>query len=152
MIALGLLGRLEPGSWRMFGLITAAIFALCSTAFSWSVAFAVVTLSPIKLKAILVRGAALGCCLALLFLTRALEYLYTLSQYTARVQFSAVVDHPRMVEFVSIAFYSPTTKYNYLACALGWLLGIFTLRGRPRVKVPGPTPGAAAGLGARQCR
>ena len=144
MIALGLLARLEPGSWRKFGLVTAAIFALllyslvCDplwtmvNGFSWSVAFAVVTLSPLNLKAILVRSAALGCCLVLLFLTGALEYLYTLSQYTARVQFSAVLDRPRMVEFVSTVFSSPTTKYYYLACTLGWLLGTLTLRGRPR--------------------
>src|SRR5262249_57425630 len=38
-----------------------------------------------------------------------------------------------MFEFVSTAFYSPSTKYFYLYCALGWLLGIFTLTGRPRV-------------------
>ena len=147
MIALGLLARLEPGSWRTFGLLTAAIFALllygisCDplwttiNGFSWSVAFAVVTLSPLKLKAILVRGAALGCCLALLLLTGALGYVYTLSQYTARMQFAAVVDRPRLLPFVSTAFYSSTTKYYYLACALGWLLGILTLRGRPRVLV-----------------
>src|SRR5262249_1528849 len=147
MIALGLLARLEPGSWRAFGLITAAIFALllygisCDplwttiNGFSWSVAFAVVTLSPLKLKAIFVRGAALGCCLVLLLLTGALGYVYTLSQYTARVQFAAIVDRPRLVPFVSTAFYSSTAKYYYLACALGWLLGILALRGRPRVLV-----------------
>src|SRR5262249_30829679 len=86
-------------------------------------------------KAILIRGAALGCCLVLLLLTGALGYVYTLSQYTARVQFAAVVDRPRLVPFVSTAFYSSTTKYYYLACALGWLLGILALRGRPRVLV-----------------
>src|SRR5262249_35566942 len=86
-------------------------------------------------KAILIRGAALGCCLVLLLLTGALGYVYTLSQYTARVQFAAVVDRPRLVPFVSTAFYSSTTKYYYLACALGWLLGILTLCGRPRVLV-----------------
>jgi hypothetical protein len=147
MVALGLLARLEPGSARAFVLITAVIFALllyslyCDplwtmvSGVSWSVAFAVVTLSPLKLEAILVRSAALGCCLLLLFLTRALDYLYTLSQYTARIQFAATVDRPRMVPFVSTAFYSPNTKYYYLACVLGWLLGILTLRGRPRVLV-----------------
>jgi hypothetical protein len=147
MIALGLLARLEPGSWHAFGLVTVAIFALllygiaCDplwttiNGFSWSVAFAVVTLSPLKLKAILVRGAALGSCLVLLLLTGALGYVYTLSQYTARVQFAAVVDRPRLVPFVSTAFYSSTAKYYYLACALGWLLGILALRGRPRVLV-----------------
>jgi len=147
MIALGLLARLEPGSWRTFGLITAGIFALllyslsCDpvwtmiSGFSWSVAFAVVTLSPLKPKAILVRGAALGCSLVLLFLTGALEYLYTLSQYTARAQFAAVLDRPRLLPYVSTAFDSPATRYYYLACVPGWLLGILALRGRPRVLV-----------------
>src|SRR5262249_39105883 len=146
-IALGLLARLEPGSWRAFGLITAAIFALllygisCDPlwtmigGFSWSVAFAIVTLSPLKPKAILIRGAALGCCLVLLFLTGALEYVYTLSHYTSRVQFAAVVDRPRLLPHVSTAFDSPITKYYYLACVLGWLLGLLVLRGRPRVLV-----------------
>jgi hypothetical protein len=68
-----------------------------------------------------------------LFLSGALEYLRTLSQYTARVQFPAVADRPRMVEFVSTVFVSPNTKYFYLACALGWLLGIALLRARPRL-------------------
>jgi hypothetical protein len=147
MMALGLLVRLEPGSWRTFGLLTAAIFALllyslsCDPLWtmvggiSWSVAFAVVMLSPLNLKAILVRGAALGCCLVLFFLTRALEYVYTLSQYTARLQFAAVVDRPRLAPFVSTAFNSSATKFYYAACVLGWLLGIWALRGRPRVLV-----------------
>jgi hypothetical protein len=147
MIALGLLARLEPGSWHTFGLLTAGIFALllyslvCDPLWtmidglSWSVAFAVVALSPFNLKAILIRGAALGCCLLLLFLTRALEYVYTLSQYTARIQFAAVVDRPRLAPFISTAFDSSAMKFYYLACALGWLLGILALRGRPRVLV-----------------
>jgi hypothetical protein len=147
MIALGLLARLAPGSWRTFALITAVIFALllyslcCDpiwtmiSGVSWSVAFAVVTLSPLNRKAILVRAAALGCCVVLLFLTRALEYLYTLSQYTARAQFAAVIDRPRWAPFVSTVFSSSTTKYYYAACALGWLFGILALRGRPLVLV-----------------
>jgi len=147
MMALGLLARVEPGSWRIFVLLTAAISALlfyslfCDPlwtmvdGFSWSVAFAVVTLSPMNLKAILVRGAALGCCLVLLFLTRALEYVYTLSQYTARIQFAAVVDRPRLAPFVSTVFNSSATKFYYAACVLGWLLGIWALRNRPRVLV-----------------
>ena len=147
MIALGLLARLEPGPWRTFGLLTTAISALlfyslfCDPlwtmvdGFSWSVAFAVVTFSPLNLKAILVRGAALGCSLVLLFLTRVLEYVYTLSQYTARIQFAAVVDRPRLVPFVSTVFNSSATKFYYAACVLGWLLGIWALRGRPRVLV-----------------
>jgi hypothetical protein len=147
MMALGLLARLEPGSWRIFGLLTGAIsallfYSLCCDplwtmidGFSWSLAFAVVALSPWNLKAILVRGAALGCFLLLLFLTGALEYVYTLSQYTARIQFAAVVDRPRLAWFVSNAFDSSATKFYYVACVLGWLLGIWALRGRPRVLV-----------------
>jgi hypothetical protein len=147
MMALGLLARLEPGSWRTFGLLTAAISTLlfyslfCDPlwtmvdGFSWSVAFAVVTLSPMNVKGILVRGAALGCSLVLLFFTRALEYVYTLSQYTARIQFAAAVDRPRLAPFVSTAFNSSAAKVYYAACVLGWLLGIWALRGRPRVLV-----------------
>ena len=145
MVALGLLARLDPGSWRRILLITAGIFALlfyslcCDPLWtmvdgiSWSVAFAVVVLSPLQLKTVALRAGALACCGIVLFLAGALEYLRTLSQYTARVQFPAVADRPRMVEFVSTAFISPGTKYFYLACALGWLLGLALLRARPRV-------------------
>src|SRR5215471_14578885 len=100
---------------------------------SWSVAFAVVVLGPLRLKTIALRSAALGFCGIVLFLSGALEYLRTLSQYTARVQFPAVSDRPRMVEFVSTVFVSPNMKYFYLACALGWLLGIALLRARARL-------------------
>jgi hypothetical protein len=144
MVALGLLARLEPGSWRRIALIAAGILALlfyslcCDPLWtmvdgiSWSVAFAVVVLSPLQLKTIALRAAALAGCGIVLFLVGALEYLRTLSQYTARVQFPAVGDRLRMVEFVSTAFISPSTKYFYLMCALGWLLGIALLRGRTR--------------------
>jgi hypothetical protein len=145
MVALGLLARLESGSWRRIGLITAGIFAMlfyslyCDPLWtmvdgiSWSVAFAVVVLGPLRLETIALRSAALGLCGIALFLTGALEYLRTLSQYTARVQFPAVADRPRMVEFVSTVFVSTNTKYFYLACALGWLLGIALLRARARL-------------------
>ena len=145
MVALGLLARLEPGSWRRIGLITAGIFAMmfyslyCDPLWtmvdgiSWSVAFAVVVLGPLRLKTIALRLAALGFCGIVLFLSGALEYLRTLSQYTARVQFPAVADRPRMVEFVSTVFVSPNTKYFYLACGFGWLLGIALLRARARL-------------------
>jgi hypothetical protein len=145
MVALGLLARLEPGSWRRIGLITAGIFALmfysiyCDPLWtmvdgmSWSVAFAVVALGSLRLKTIALRLAVLGSCGIVLLLSGALEYLRTLSQYTARFQFPAVADRPRMVEFVSTVFVSPNTKYFYLACALGWLLGIALLRARARL-------------------
>jgi hypothetical protein len=145
MVALGLLARLEPGSGRKISLITVGIFAmlfysLCCDplwtmvdGISWSVAFAVVVLSPMRLKTIALRCAALGGSAILLFLSGALEYLRTLSQYTARVQFPAVADRPRMVEFVSTLFVSPHAKYFYLACGFGWLVGMAASRGRPRV-------------------
>jgi hypothetical protein len=144
MVALGLLARIELGSWRRIALITAVIFSLifyslyCDPLWtmvdgiSWAVAFAVVVLCPLHLWTIALRAGALACCGVVLFLTGALEYLRTLSQYTARVQFPAVADRPRMVEFVSSAFISPSTKYFYLASAVGWFLGIVLLRGRPR--------------------
>jgi hypothetical protein len=100
---------------------------------SWSVAFAVVTFGPLRMKTILVRCAALGFSVALLVASGAAEYVYTLSQYTARVQFPEVLDRVRGPGLASALSYSPTMKYYYLACALGWLLGLLTLRGRSRL-------------------
>src|SRR6266851_933290 len=86
MIALGLLARLEPGSWRGFVLTTAGIFALlfyslvCDPlwsvvhGFAWAASFAVVAFGRLHLKTILARCAALGCCVVLLFLSGAAEY------------------------------------------------------------------------------
>jgi hypothetical protein len=100
MIALGLLARLEPGSWRSFAVITAGIFGLlfyslcCDPLWStvgglsWALPFAIVAFSPIRLKAVLVRCAALVCCIILLGISGAAEYLFTLVQYTLRIQFS----------------------------------------------------------------
>src|SRR5262245_43420248 len=145
MVALGLLGRLEPGSWRSFALITVGIFGLlfyslyCDplwtmvNGISWSVAFAVVTFGPLRTKTILVRFAALGLTFALLVASGAAEYVYTLSQYTARVQFPEVLDRERGPGLASALSYSPNMKYYYLACALGWLLGLLALRGRSRL-------------------
>jgi hypothetical protein len=156
MVALGVLSRLEVGSWRTFGMTTAAIFALlfysiyCDplwtmiVAISWSIPFAVITVSPLHLKTILVRGAALGCCFALLLLTRAAEYLYSLSQFTARVQFSGALDRTRTPELVSALFNSPNMKYFYLVWWIGWILGLLTLRGRPKTFI---IAGLAACLG-----
>jgi hypothetical protein len=147
MVALGLLARLEPGSWRRFGLITAGIFALlfyslcCDplwsvvSAAAWAPPFAIVAFSPMRPTGVLIRWAALGCCLLLLGIIGAAEYVLTLVQYTMRVQFLAVVDRSRLPEFASSLFYSPYTKYFYLVWAFGWLLGLLTLRGRARVLV-----------------
>src|SRR5262249_23643412 len=148
MVALGLLARLEPGSWRSFALITAGIFALlfysvccdplwsvvCCT--SWVLPFAIVALSPMRSKAVPIRCAALACCLLLLAVSGAAEYLLTLTLSTARLQFPAVGDRVRLPDFsASTLFYSPYMKYFYLAWMPGWLLGLWTLRGRARVLV-----------------
>ena len=145
MIALGLLVRLEPGSWRSFGLTTAGIFALlfyslcCDPlwsmvhGFGWAAPFAVVAFGRLQLKTILVRCATLGCCVVLLFLSGAVEYAYTLTRYTARIQFPGTGDRPAAPDLLaSELFYSPYVKYFYLVWALGWLLGFLTLSGRAR--------------------
>jgi hypothetical protein len=146
MIAIGLLARLESGSLRSFVLIAAGISALlmyslsCDplwsavSASSWALPFAIVALSPMRPKAVLVRCAALGCFVILLGVSGAAEYLYTLAVYTSRLQFPALADRLRMPDFqASALFYSPYTKYFYLVWAIGWLLGLLTLRGRARV-------------------
>jgi hypothetical protein len=145
MVALGFLACLEPGSWRRIALITAGMLAMifyslsCDplwtmvNGISWSVAFTVVVLSPLRPKTIVLRCAALGCCGIVLFASGALEYLWTLSQYTARVEFPAVAYRTRMLEHISTAFVSPMTKYLYLTCGIGWLLGIALLRAKPRL-------------------
>jgi hypothetical protein len=146
MIALGLFARLEPGSWRRFAVITAGIFGLlfysvcCDPLWSivcclsWALPFAILALSPMRANAVLVRCAALVCCLILLGISGAAEYLFTLVQYTLRVQFPAVGDRFRLPELeASVLFYSPYMKYFYLVWMTGWLLGLLTLRGRARV-------------------
>jgi hypothetical protein len=146
-IALGLLSRLEPGSWRLFGLITAGIFVslfysiYCDpmwtmvNAVSWTVPFSVVALGSWNWRTMLVRCAALGCCLGVLLLSGAIGYLHTLSQYTARVQFAEALDRVRGPGLVSALAWSAYIKTFYLACIVGWLLGLLTLRGRPRLLV-----------------
>src|SRR5262249_5088099 len=108
MIALGLLARLEPGSWRSFAVITAGIFGLlfyslcCDplwstvSGLSWALPFAIVAFSPLRSKAVLIRCAALICCIILLGISGAAEYLITLVQYAMRVQFPAVGDRFRL--------------------------------------------------------
>src|SRR5439155_4382697 len=139
MVALGLLARLEPGSRRTFALSTAGIFGLlfysicCDPLWSivngssWAVPFAIVALSPMQRRAVLARCAALGCCLILLLLSGAAEYLYTLTLYTTRVQFPALGDRLRAPDLqASALFYSPYIKYFYFAWLLGWVLGLLT--------------------------
>src|SRR5262245_2149505 len=148
MIALGLLARLEPGvSRKTFAVLTAAILLLliysiyCDplwatvAAFGWSVPFAVVTFSALRLKAILIRLASLACCFGLLVASGAMIYLYTLSQYTARVQFAEALDRARVAGYVLAMTYWPNMTYFYPAWIVAWSLGLFCLRGRSRTLV-----------------
>jgi len=100
---------------------------------AWIVPFGVVTFAPLRRDTILVRCAVLGGCVAVLLLSGALEYVYSLSQYTARVQFPDLLQRPRALETTSFFFLSKYAKYFYWTCAPGWVLGIWLLRGRPRI-------------------
>ena len=99
-VALGILGRLQPDGIRSFIFATGGIFALLLYSLScdplWTMisgiglvaAFAVVALSPLRIRPVLVRCAALGCCVVLLLISGAGGYLSTLSRYSTRVWFS----------------------------------------------------------------
>ena len=146
MLAFGLLARLSPERPQVF-LIGAALFALlfyslyCDplwtlvSGIAWIVPFAVVTFSPLRRGTILVRCAVLGGSLAVLLLSGALEYAYSLSQYTARVQFPDLLRRPPDAVFASAVVSSKYAKYFYYACVPGWAVGIGLLRGRPRTLV-----------------
>lgn len=147
MVAIGLLARLRAGSKRAFVLTAAGIAVLvfyslyCDplwtmiAGIAWAIPFAAVVFGSLERNTILLRAAALACCLVLLVVSGAAEYLYTLSQYTARVQFAAALDRAREPTYVSALTYSSSLKYFYFACAVGWLLGLITLRGRARLLV-----------------
>ena len=104
MVALGTLARIEPGRVASLILRTSLLLLLllysiyCDPLWSliggigWSAAFAVVALSPLRRKPILVRCVALACCVVVLAASGVLEYLYTLPRYTARVQFSSLLN------------------------------------------------------------
>jgi hypothetical protein len=153
MLALGLLARLEPGRVRDFFLISAAITALifyslyCDplwsviSAMSWAVPLAVVAFSPLRIKAIVLRCAALTVTFTLLGVSGPLLYAYTLTQSTARVYFSEAAERTFSFVYGSILFISPNAKYFYGLCILGWALGLVLARGRVRVLV---VAGAAA--------
>ena len=146
MLAFGLLARLSPERPQVF-LIGAALFALlfyslyCDplwtlvSGIAWIVPFAVVTFSPLRRGTILVRCAVLGGSLAVLLLSGALEYAYSLSQYTARVQFPDLLRRPPDAVFASAVVSSKYAKYFYYACVPGWAVGVGLLRGRPRTLV-----------------
>jgi hypothetical protein len=147
--ALGLLARIDPGRARDFVWYTAGItalifYSLCCDplwslvgATSWAVPYAVVALSPLRIKAILIRCAALGVCLALLLVSGAVLYVYTLTQYTSRVFFPGLpgMERPFAPSYASILFSSPNGKYLYGLCLLGWIVGLVSAVGRVRVLV-----------------
>jgi hypothetical protein len=147
MLAIGLLARLQAGSRCAVALTTLAIFTLvlysiyCDplwamvAGIAWAIPFAVVVFGTVERRTILVRATALACCLALLVASGVAEYLYTLSQYTARVQFAAALDRARDAGYVSALTYSPNLKYFYFACMVGWLLGLVAFKGRARLLV-----------------
>src|SRR5215831_7328751 len=148
LVALGIIGRLEPGRIRDFIFATGGIFALLLYSLScdplWTMisgigllaAFAVVALSPLRVRPVLVRCAALGCCLVLLLISGAIGYVYTLSQYSTRVWFSDALAYVPQAFLASIVFISPKTAGSYYGmCALGWLLGIIFALSRVRVLV-----------------
>jgi hypothetical protein len=146
VLAFGLLARLSPERPQVF-LIGTALFGLlfyslyCDplwtlvSGVAWLVPFAIVTVSPLRRETILVRCAVLGGCMVLLFLSGVLEYAYSLSQYTARVQFPDLLRRPPDAVFVSAAVSSKYAKYFYYTCVPGWALGISLLRHRPRTLV-----------------
>src|SRR5262245_9555001 len=145
--ALGLLARLGPGRIRDFVWYTAGITALvfyslsCDPLWSlvggtsWAAPYAVVALSPLRIKAILIRCAALGVTLALLLVSDAFLYVYTLTQYTSRVFFPTLMERPFAPSYASILFTSPNGKYFYGLCLLGWIVGLVSAAGRVRVLV-----------------
>ena len=56
---------------------------------------------------------------AVLALSSALEYVYSLSQYTARVQFPDLLQRPRALATTSLFFVSKYAKDFYWVCRAG---------------------------------
>jgi hypothetical protein len=157
LLALGLLARLSPKRPQVFivaaGILMLLFYSLyCDplwtmvSGVAWIVPFGVVTFGSLRRDTILVRCTVLAGCVAVLLLSGALEYVYLLSQYTARVQFPDLLQRPRSLETTSVFFVSKYAKYFYWACAPGWALGIWRLRGRPRILVAAAAVSALAFL------
>ncbi len=146
LLALGLLARLSPKRPQVFivaaGILMLLFYSLyCDplwtmvSGVAWIVPFGVVAFGSLRRDTILVRCAVLAGCVAVLALSGALEYVYSLSQYTARVQFPDLLQRPRALETTSLFFVSKYAKDFYWACVPGWALGLWLLRGRPRILV-----------------
>lgn len=102
---------------------------------AWAAAFLVVALAPVRRRPVIIRCAVLGGCLVLLVLSGALEYVFYLSQYTARVQFADAVSRPSAFVYASILYQSPTAKQYYVLCIIGWIFGLFLTKGRQKALV-----------------
>src|ERR1700745_2521383 len=127
LVAFGLLARLSPERPQMWfiasGLLALLFYSLyCDplwtvvSGLAWIVPFAVVTFSAGRRDIILARCAVLGGCAAVLLLSGTLEYVYSLSQYTARVQFPDLLERPRTPLFTSMIFRSKYAAYFYCWC------------------------------------
>jgi hypothetical protein len=154
LLAFGLLAKVSPErpqvlfiAGGLFGLLFYSLYCdplwTMVSGLAWIIPFAVVTFSPVDRDRILSRCAVLGGCAAALLSSGALEYVYSLSQYTARVQFADLLERSRLPEYTSVLFRSEFAAYFYGSCALGWALGILLLRSRPLVLV---LAGAVSGL------
>jgi hypothetical protein len=157
LLALGLLARVSPNRPQVFiiagGILMLLFYSLyCDPLWTmvsgaaWIVPFGVVAFGSLRRDTILVRCAVLAGCVAVLALSGALEYVYSLSQYTARVQFPDLLPRARSLETTSVFFVSKYAKYFYWACVPGWALGIWRLRGRPRILVVAAVVSALAFL------
>jgi hypothetical protein len=146
LLAFGLLARVSAErpqvlfiAGGMLGLLFYSLYCdplwTMVSGLAWIIPFAIATFSPLRFDAILTRCAVLGGWVAILLLSGALEYVYLLSQYTARVQFADLLGRPRLPEYTSVLFRSDFAAYFYGSCALGWVLGNLLLRGRPLVLV-----------------
>src|SRR5215831_17041233 len=157
LLAFGLLARVSPNRPQVFiiagGILMLLFYSLyCDplwtmvSGVAWIVPFGVVAFGSLRRDTILVRCAVLAGCVAVLALSGALEYVYSLSQYTARVQFPDLLQRARSLETTSVFFVSKYAKYFYWACAPGWALGIWRLRGRSRILVVAAAVSALAFL------
>src|SRR5215831_8017895 len=157
LLAFGLLARVSPKRPQVFilagGILALQFYSLyCDplwtmvSGVAWIVPFGVVAFGSLRRDTILVRCAVLAGFVAVLALSGPLEYVYSLSQYTARVQFPDLLQRARSLETTSVFFMSKYAKYFYWACAPGWALGIWRLRGRPRLLVVAAAVSALAFL------
>jgi hypothetical protein len=88
---------------------------------AWIVPFGVVAFSPLRGDTNSFDALFLGW-VAVLLLNAALEYVYSLSQYRARIQFPDLLQRPRLPVFASAIFQSKFAKYFYWASVPGWRL------------------------------